>query len=90
MAYSSDIDFVQHDLRSSDWIGVVINSNDPTFSGRCQVKVFGLFDGIQNEHLPWATPINSTIFAGNGAGSISIPKPGHFVDRKSTRLNSSH
>lgn len=79
MAYSSDIDFVQHDLRSSDWIGVVINSNDPTFSGRCQVKVFGLFDGIQNEHLPWATPINSTIFAGNGAGSISIPKPGHFV-----------
>ena len=51
MAYSSDIDFVQHDLRSSDWIGVVINSNDPTFSGRCQVKVFGLFDGIQNEHL---------------------------------------
>jgi hypothetical protein len=29
--------------------------------------------------LPWATPINSTIFAGDGAGSLSIPKIGQFV-----------
>jgi len=79
MAYTSDIDFIQHDLHDNDWIGVVVNANDPTFSGRAQVKVFGLHDGIKNEHLPWAVPINSTIFAGDGAGSISIPKVGQFV-----------
>lgn len=79
MAYTSDIDFIDHDYRDNDWLGIVINSNDPTFSGRCQVRVLGLHDGIQSDHLPWAVPINSTIFAGNGAGSISIPKIGQFV-----------
>lgn len=79
MAIASDINFIQHDYHDNDWIGLVVNNADPTFSGRCQVKVFGLFDGIENQYLPWATPINSAIFAGNGAGSISIPKIGQFV-----------
>lgn len=79
MAYESDVDFVQHDYHDNDWIGIVMNVDDPTFSGRAQVRVFGLFDGIENQYLPWAVPINSTIFAGNGAGSISIPKIGQFV-----------
>jgi hypothetical protein len=77
--YSSDIVFIQHDLHVNDWIGVVINTNDPTFSGRAQVRTLGLMDGIKDEHLPWVTPINSTIFAGDGAGSLSVPKVGQFV-----------
>ena len=79
MGYTSEVDFIQHDYQGNDWIGIVVNVNDPTFSGRCQVRVFGLFDGIIDNHLPWAVPINSTIFANDGAGSISIPKPGQFV-----------
>jgi hypothetical protein len=79
MSYTSEIDFIQHDLHDNDWIGVVINPNDPTFSGRCQIRVLGLFDGIEDQYLPWAVPINSTIFAGDGAGSLSIPKIGQFV-----------
>jgi len=79
MPYNSDIDFIQHDYHDNDWLGIVINPKDPTFSGRAQVKVLGIMDGIKNEHLPWAVPINSTIFAGNGAGSLSIPKIGQFV-----------
>lgn len=79
MAYSPDIDFINHDYRDNDFLGIIINPKDPTFSGRAQVKVLGLFDGISDDHLPWATPINSTIFAGDGAGSISIPKIGQFV-----------
>lgn len=79
MIHTSDINFVQHEYRDNHWIGVVINSNDPTFSGRCQVRVLGLHDGIQNDHLPWAVPINSTIFAGDGYGSLSVPKIGQFV-----------
>lgn len=75
----NDIDFIQHDYRDNDWIGVVVNPNDPTFSGRCQVRVLGLHDGIKDEHLLWAVPIHSAIFAGDGAGSISIPKIGQFV-----------
>jgi hypothetical protein len=75
----NEIDFIQHDLHDNDWIGVVVNVKDTTFSGRCQIKVLGIFDGIQHDHLPWATPINSTVFAGDGAGSISVPKVGQFV-----------
>jgi len=77
---SEDIDYLVHDLKDPDWIGQVINITDSTFSGRCQVRVFGLMDNIKNEHIPWATPINSTVFSSdNGAGSLSIPKLGSLV-----------
>lgn len=79
MTLTTDINFINHDYSENSWIGVVMNTKDPTFSGRCQVKVLGIMDGIDNEHLPWAVPITSSIFAGNGAGSISIPKVGQFV-----------
>ena len=67
------------DLHDNDWLGVVTNNIDTTFSGRCQIRVFRLMDDLNAKDLPWAVPINSTIFAGNGAGSISIPKIGQFV-----------
>lgn len=79
MAVNNDVDFVQHDYRDNDFIAIVINSDDPTFSGRCQARVLGLFDGIEDKHLPWAVPMYSNIFANNGAGNISIPKKGQFV-----------
>lgn len=79
MAYTAEIDFTQHDLHDNDWLGIVVNSNDPTFSGRCKVRVLGLMDNISDEHLLWAMPIHSAIFAGDGAGSLSIPKVGQFV-----------
>jgi len=75
----ADKDFLSCSNYDGDWIGIVVNSDDTTFSGRCQIKVFGLHEGINNEQLPWAVPTNSPIFAGDGAGSISIPKIGHFV-----------
>lgn len=79
MKYEPDIDLIDHNYHDSDWIALVTNINDPTFSGRCQVRVLGLMDNITLDHLPWAVPINSPIFAGDGAGSISIPKVGQFV-----------
>jgi hypothetical protein len=72
-------DFLLKDLSESDWIGVVTNNNDPLFSGRCQIRVFRLMDGIDAQQLPWAVPINSTFFGGDGAGSLSVPKIGQFV-----------
>lgn len=67
------------EIKSRDWIGVVENNKDPIFSGRCQVRVFKLMDGIPTESLPWSLPINSGVFSTSGAGSISIPKIGSFV-----------
>jgi len=67
------------DLHDNDWLGVITNNIDPTFSGRCQIRVYRLFDNLDAKDLPWAVPINSTVFAGNGAGSISIPKIGQIV-----------
>lgn len=74
-----DTSFVKHNLYHDDWIGIVINSNDPTFSGRAKVRVFGVMDEIKDEHLPWATPINNDFYGSSGGGNISIPKPGQFV-----------
>jgi hypothetical protein len=73
------LDFNKHDLRDNDWIGVVINNQDPTFAGRAKVRVFDVMNGIIDEHVPWATPINSTIYSGDGAGNMSVPKLGQFV-----------
>ena len=60
-------------------LGRVIFNEDPTFSGRCKVRVFGLFDDLPDQNVPWFTPINSTIFSSEGAGSISIPRVGDIV-----------
>lgn len=66
-------------LINNNLIGVVVDNNDPIFSGRCRVKVYGVFDNTKTDMIPWATPINSTVFGGSGSGSISIPKIGAIV-----------
>ena len=72
-------EFLKKDLHDEDWIGVVTYNIDPLFSGRCQIRVFRLMDNIDAEDIPWAVPINSTFFAGDGAGSLSVPKIGQIV-----------
>ena len=77
---------------SDDFIGEVVDNNDPEFTGRCRVRVYGKFDGSSNpddtsfgipdSDLPWANPVGSNIFGGgknNGAGSLSVPKVGTKV-----------
>lgn len=80
---------------NTEWIGEVVNNEDPEFTGRCRVRVFGKFDGtkepdstefgIPDDDLPWAYPAGSNIFAGGeskGAGSLSVPKVGTKVKIK--------
>ncbi|HUT79859.1 MAG TPA: phage baseplate assembly protein V [Candidatus Bathyarchaeia archaeon] len=74
-----DTTFLNNDFRDNDWLGIVVNNQDPTFAGRAQVRVFGVMDTIINEHLPWSSPVNSEIYGGDGGGSLSIPKLGQFV-----------
>ena len=34
--------------------GVVVNNQDPEDAGRIRVRVFGVFDDVKDDHLPWA------------------------------------
>ena len=79
MIISNGLQLTFKDLHDNDWLGVVTNNIDPTFSGRCQIRVYRLMDNLDAKNLPWAVPINSTIFAGDGAGSLSVPKIGQIV-----------
>lgn len=62
-----------------DYIGKVIYNEDPTFTGRCKVRVYGLFDNLDDENIPWFMPVTSEIYSSGGAGSISVPKIGDIV-----------
>lgn len=67
------------DLDNNNWLGIVINNNDPDYSGRCKIRVFSLMDDIEDDFIPWFTPITGSVFSSNGAGNISIPKIGTLV-----------
>lgn len=65
-----------------DYIGFVVNSNDPERLGRCKIRIIGVYDNIPDDQLPWAFYGGSPVFGGGeskGGGSISVPKPGTAV-----------
>lgn len=70
---------MEGNLIENNYIGVVVYNKDPDYTGRCKIRVFGIMDEIENEFLPWFTPINGCIFSGNGNGMLSIPKVGTYV-----------
>lgn len=70
----------EDDLKSTVWIGEVVDNEDPTFNGRVRVKVKGKFDKFENEDIPWATP--DTYFSAgssSGAGNYDVPKVGTIL-----------
>ena len=65
---------------NKEYIGTVVYNEDPMFSGRCKIKIFGLFDELEVENIPWFQPQTSCIFSSSiGCGSISVPKLGSIV-----------
>lgn len=64
---------------AKEYLGKVIYNEDPTFSGRCKVRVFSLFDELPDNIIPWFIPADFSVFSGGGAGNISIPKVGDVV-----------
>ncbi len=62
-----------------EYLGKVIDNKDPNCAGRCKVKVYGVLDEMDENYIPWAMPRTSGMFAGNGAGSLSVPKEGTEV-----------
>ena len=53
-----DKEIQKDNIRETHWIGEVVDNADPSNLGRCRVKVFGKFDQLPDEVIPWATPMN--------------------------------
>lgn len=61
-------------IRDTHWLGEVVDNNDPLKNGRCKVKVYGKFDLIPTDAIPWASPSN--VFA---PGQHVVPRKGDIV-----------
>lgn len=62
------------------YLGKIVDINDPLKQGRAKVAVFGLFDDIAIENIPWAEQNPGISFGGDyGGGNISVPRLGAVV-----------
>jgi hypothetical protein len=66
---------------NKSYLGVIVDIADPLKQGRARVRVFGIFDGIPVEDLPWAEPGTACEYfgGGGGGGAVSIPRVGAVV-----------
>jgi len=81
MKSGEKIKMFNKDIGSREWIGEVIDADDPLRMLRCRVRIFGLLNGVDDDLLPWAFPAHSTGFssANGGFGSFSVPKQGTLL-----------
>ena len=61
--------------RAQHFLGVVVDNKDPEFRARCKVRVFGIFDDVKDEDLPWAFPMNPI----NNTRHFEAPSLGEWV-----------
>lgn len=67
-------------LDGTVWLGEVMDIADPLKIGRVKIKVFGKFDQIPTEDIPWAYPGNNmTGGSKSGGGFFSVPKLNSIV-----------
>lgn len=66
---------------SKSYLGVIVDVNDPLKQGRAKVRVFGVFDDLEVEDIPWAEPGTASEYfgGGKGGGAVSIPRLGTVV-----------
>ena len=67
-------ELVNDNLRETHWLGEVVINEDPLLQGRVRVKVFGKFDKLPDEAIPWATPMNR-----DHVGAHAVPRVGDIV-----------
>jgi len=70
------ISFTKDTLKfNGNYRGKVVSNTDPSSLGRIKVEVFGVFDGIDAEDIPWAVPaFPLSSGAGVGYGSFAVPE----------------
>ena len=71
---STERELNKDNLRDTHWLGIVIDNADPRNWGRCKIKVYGKFDELPDEAIPWATPMNR-----DNVGASSIPRIGDIL-----------
>lgn len=72
--------FIDREIDDDDlntFTGIVINNNDPDRDGKCQIRVFSMFDNIPDTDLPWA--MGDQHFIGSKKGSFVVPSIGAIV-----------
>jgi len=57
------------------WVGEVIDVEDPLKLGRVKIRIFGKFDELDEEVIPWSIPYNQL-----SSGTIMIPKIGEICN----------
>lgn len=68
------------DLNTTDWLGEVIDINDPLKIGRVKIRVWGKFDELDPSFIPWANPISNFMSGSSSGGStFSVPKLNSIV-----------
>lgn len=62
-------------------LGEIVDINDPLKQGRARVRVFGFFEDLEIEDIPWAEQISGLSFSSaRGNGNISVPRLGAIVN----------
>lgn len=62
-------------------LGEIVDINDPMKMGRARIRVFGFFDDLPIEDIPWAEQISGLSFSSSrGNGNISVPRLGAVVN----------
>lgn len=61
-------------LKGRNYFGIVVDNEDPMRLGRCKIRVFQVFDKLEIEDIPWASPWNDV----NG-NKFQVPEIGKFV-----------
>lgn len=59
--------------------GVVVSNEDPINSGRCQINVFSVFDGVNDSDLPWAQFADPFMGGASDVGGYIVPDVGNHV-----------
>lgn len=80
--FDDSICFGENRLRTpptdhSKWTGTVVDNSDPLRLGRVRVRIYGLYDDVQDGALPWA--LSEDTWLGSNASNIVIPEKGTVV-----------
>jgi len=79
MRREEKIHLVSDEIAGKEWLGVVVDNDDPLREYRCRVMVYNLFDTLEIDHIPWALPRVPMSFAGPNLEGDPTDKDGHPV-----------